>query len=178
MTSEKTYHGRPCKHCQSTLRYKSNAVCVDCTKKRSAAERNLPEMKASRAKYMKTEKGKAARRRYQQTEGYRASQVKYATEKLDNRRKATNEWGKRNRHKTRAYSAAYDAARRGAMPEWLTLEQRRAIEATYATATVLGLTVDHIDPLRGKDRCGLHVPWNLQLLTASENSRKSNRVNQ
>lgn len=111
-------------------------------------------------------------------EGYKASQAKYATEKRDNRRKATSEWCKRNRHKTRAYAAAYDAAKRGAMPDWLTLEQRRAIEATYATATALGLTVDHIEPLRGKDRCGLHVPWNLQLLTASENSRKSNTTDQ
>jgi len=62
-----------------------------------------------------------------------------------------------------------------AVPVWLNEAQRQEIKDWYALAAATGLTVDHIIPLQGENVCGLHVPWNLQLLTAKENASKGNK---
>lgn len=82
------------------------------------------------------------------------------------------------------WKAAHCAKRRTnklrACPAWITQEQLKEIEVFYQEAkrlfkeTGIPHHVDHIVPLQGKLVSGLHVPWNLQVLTASANSRKNN----
>jgi 5-methylcytosine-specific restriction endonuclease McrA len=60
-------------------------------------------------------------------------------------------------------------------PTWA---NREAIDAIYAEAQRMNMTVDHIVPLRGKTVSGLHVESNLQLLTRVENAKKGNRFEQ
>lgn len=75
----------------------------------------------------------------------------------------------------RASRAAYRAAKKNATPVWA---DKSAIRAIYAEAVRLGMAVDHIHPLTHSKLCGLHVPWNLQLLSKSDNSRKGNRLDE
>jgi hypothetical protein len=70
--------------------------------------------------------------------------------------------------------AARRAKKLKATPPWLTDEQKQEIAYFYENRPV-GHHVDHIEPLRGKEICGLHVPWNLQYLPSLDNIRAGNR---
>ncbi len=91
-------------------------------------------------------------------------------------------WERNNRGLTRALNAKRRAAKKQAVPKWLTLEHKQQIKSIYKEARRLELLdgikrhVDHIIPLQSPIICGLHVPWNLQILTASDNSRKKNKL--
>lgn len=91
------------------------------------------------------------------------------------------EWAKRNRDSRAAKQAERRAAKLQRTPKWLTKEDKQAIKEFYTKAkqitieTKIRHVVDHIIPLQGKLVSGLHVPWNLQILTESENSQKSNK---
>ena len=71
-----------------------------------------------------------------------------------------------------AYSRTRKAIIRKACPDWLSEEQYEEIKAIYSRCrdiseeTGIFHHVDHIVPLAGKTVCGLHVPWNLQIITA------------
>lgn len=66
-------------------------------------------------------------------------------------------------------------------PKWLSEEHLENIKNIYIKAKTISIEtgvpheVDHIIPLRGKICSGLHVPWNLQIITRSENRKKTNK---
>lgn len=90
----------------------------------------------------------------------------------------------RMKHRDRrvARKALYEARKRRACPTWLSAAQHKEIQDFYTLARLMseatGIVhhVDHIVPLRGRNVRGLHVPWNLQVLTATENRRKGNTL--
>lgn len=75
----------------------------------------------------------------------------------------------------RANEAKHRARKIRATPKWLSKEQIKEMALFYKNCPK-GYEVDHIVPLRGKDVTGLHVPWNLQYLTTSDNCQKSNKL--
>jgi uncharacterized protein YdaU (DUF1376 family) len=92
-----------------------------------------------------------------------------------------NHWAKRlSRAQRAALQAIRHARRLHATPPWLTAAHKSQIVEIYERArrvsveTGVAQHVDHIVPLRGESVCGLHVPWNLQVIPAYQNIRKSN----
>ena len=91
-------------------------------------------------------------------------------------------WRQENPGKSNAKTARRRAAQLQATPPWLTDEHKKQIEEFYVKAAELTVStgipheVDHIMPLQGKNGRGLHVPWNLQILSQKENAKKNNKV--
>ena len=75
------------------------------------------------------------------------------------------------KHKYKYHAALCRARKANATPKWADLKE---IEQIYKNRPE-GYHVDHIVPLKGKNVCGLHVPWNLQYLPEKVNLSKSNR---
>lgn len=147
--------------------------------------------------YSKTEEGKQKRRKYaiNYTNKNRENVNKYAREWRCKNKERLNPKQKEYRDKNLQFYRQKDrekfqnpkrklqhkinqADRRArklrATPLWLTEEQKQEITNIYTNCPI-GYHVDHIEPLRGKEICGLHVPWNMQYLPALENIRNGNR---
>ena len=92
----------------------------------------------------------------------------------------------RAKPEVKAYKAERNRLKQGraheARPKWLTKDQAKEINDMYIhmrdcrAVTGEEYHVDHIVPLKGENICGLHVPWNLQVLPAYINERKSNKM--
>lgn len=100
-------------------------------------------------------------------------------------RQASNDWYHANKHRLDVRAARVEACavrRRKldqATPCWA---NKAAMLAVYEQAQLLndetGIEhhVDHIYPINSDEVCGLHCEDNLQILTATENVRKSNNL--
>jgi hypothetical protein len=96
-------------------------------------------------------------------------------------RKLKAKWKKENPDKVNAQRARRRAAKLNRMLKWGKEYLKPEIDNWYRRAKLATIfmeepyEVDHIEPLQGKNISGLHVPWNLTLLTQSENASKGNR---
>lgn len=172
---------------QKGARIKIRSHCRKCRSEKSAAhnKNNFERVSKIQAAYRDRNKDKI--------KNYFADLYVKTKNKIDARNKAwhaanresRSEKGKENYRKNRA--AAYErrgrrrASEISATPRWLSFIQKAQVTEVYDIAfaremqTGIKQHVDHIVPLRNKAVCGLHVPWNLQVLTADENLSKRNR---
>lgn len=124
-----------------------------------------------------------ARKNYYENREFRLKTMKkYREENPETFALSNKNWRANNWPKVVAKNRRRDALKLKAAPPWLNVGHLIEIESFYELAHVLtSITgtrhhVDHIYPLQGKEARGLHVPWNLQVLTASENCRKGRKM--
>ena len=172
------FTGEPCKHGHVAPR-KTKGACLECIK--LEWQENSTKRAEYFKEYNKSEKGQENKRRY-----YEANKEQVIA------RAAARPAQEKRRHKD-AYDAANPEQRlartsirrrrfRSATPPWLTKEQKNAMKQLYIEAQRLTkltgerYVVDHIVPLINDEVCGLHVPWNLRVITQDENLVKSNKL--
>lgn len=192
--------GRPfsyCKKCEAEYKaahYKANAARYSELSKawrsqnadrykannHSYYRRNLEKSLETARKWAKEnpEKRREAWERYrrEKIETARTNEAAYRERNREVCNARIREWKGKNKPLLAYYSRTRHAARRNAIPAWADLE---AIKKVYEEAasrrekTGQDWHVDHIVPLKGKTVCGLHCEANLQIISKTENLRKS-----
>lgn len=126
-------------------------------------------VKANKARYYAKYKGKILEKCKQ----YRAAKKAELAEYF-------KKYKQTNKELVNAVNAKRRASKLNRTPAWLTADDLWIIKEIYALAKArtklhgFAWHVDHIYPLNGKEVSGLHVPYNLQVIPAIENLRKSN----
>jgi hypothetical protein len=110
-----------------------------------------------------------------------AKNRKWYFEHLEYARAQSNErmlkWAKENPERCAATEANKRAAKLQRTPEWVDyakIAEQYELAASLTKETGIKHEVDHVVPLQGANVSGLHVHYNLQILTKSENSSKGN----
>ena len=172
------FTGEPCKHGHIAPR-KTKGACVECLK--------IEWIKgnASRAEYFqrynRSEAGRDAKQRY-----YEANKSDIIAKARATPNELKNAYRKKWKDGHPVQVLADNKVRRrkhrSATPPWITRQQKTEMRSIYQIAITMSQTtgeryvVDHIWPLRSDFVCGLHVPWNLRVITQADNLLKSNNL--
>jgi 5-methylcytosine-specific restriction endonuclease McrA len=168
------FTGEPCVRGHVALR-KTKGSCLECVKEDWAVDNERRKEKP------KTEAAKAAGKRYYEKNRL-AVIARAAARPAEEKRRNRSDYKDRNVDVVRADTSVRKRRHREATPRWLTPAERLQMRELYVQARKMTeltrerYVVDHIVPLRGEEVCGLHVPWNLRVITQEENLKKSNKL--
>ena len=174
-TGNKYYFtGLPCTRGHIALR-KTKGTCVECMKEDWAIDNEKRKEKP------KSEAAKAAGRRYYE-KNREVVIARAAARPHEEVREYKEKYKAANPELYKALTSVRKRRHRNATPPWITKEQKLQIRQMYLQAQKLTkmtgerYVVDHIIPLLNDSVCGLHVPWNLRVMTQEENLKKSNKL--
>jgi hypothetical protein len=160
------------KSIKGETRYRS--YCKQCEKQRKTAWRkdNIERHNAKSRLWTLNNKEKS-----------RETKIKWVANNLEKDKEIRKRWKKLNPGLIKIYTKTRRTKLKIATPSWLTEHHKKEIQEIYNKVIKMNLEqgstvyhVDHIIPINNTMVCGLHVPWNLQILKAEENLRKHNKV--
>jgi 5-methylcytosine-specific restriction endonuclease McrA len=172
------FTGEPCKHGHVAPR-KTKGACVECLK--IEWEKGNQTRAEYFRQYNQSEAGQKAKREYYDRN--KAQVIEKAFSRPPKEKAAAKQrYKEANPDLYKELVSLRRRRFRQATPKWLTAEHKMEIRMKYRLAieltrrTGMRHAVDHIVPLQGETVCGLHVPWNLEVVTQEENLKKSNKL--
>lgn len=159
------YLGNPCKKGHNEGRYTAYQHCIVCSKiKRAHQTKNSDK---NREKEIDREWRKKDRLR---------DPEKYSKRWKEYRNKNKEKYDRYQKDNL-GYFAHHAAMRRYQKKVSNYIKEEDDIKDIFIKASKLDgkYEVDHIYPLKGSDSCGLHVPWNIQIIPEKENRQKRNK---
>lgn len=170
-TCKRCEQAKPVSEFRPDQRYRDGfgSWCVECHR-----QRNSTWARENRSRLTE----KARQWRSKNPEAWRGAYTAFHNRNKEVRAKENAAWAKKNKALRRASDARHKTSKRRAMPPWV---DQQAINAIYRLAvetekaTGVRMHVDHIVPLQHHLVCGLHVPWNLQVISGSLNESKRNK---
>lgn len=167
-----------CRDCRRQL----NSEWRQANKERLAEYHKNWESKNKETRRIKKSKWESLNKhvdRNRNPEAEKRKQVKYRMLNRAKRVVSSMQWAASNRHLTRHYANMRRCKKIQATPLWANILAIKSIyELAQLNTIVTGILhhVDHIVPLNSRLVCGLHWEYNLQILSNTENSIKSNRI--
>ncbi len=182
--------------------FEDRRVRVEKNSKRRYYLKNREKILAWTRSYHRENADKEAKQRKAwyaaNAQNHKALRDRWRQKNADRNKQINAAWQAENKEKCRAYYAAwrlrdldhyktlfnikcaeYRARKIGATPPWADKKEiakyyRLSRQKTIETG--VKHNVDHIVPLKSDVVCGLHVPWNLAVITAAENFAKGNKL--
>jgi len=177
------FTGEPCIRGHVSKRLVSNRSCIECSKE-SHLENRDERLKVMKKRYHENKDyySMYSKKWYLENRESVLDRVnKYRIENKEYLKEYYKNYYYENKNKYVAFSAKRKSQKINSTPNWLNKEQENQLKYIYRLREILSndyitYHVDHIIPLQNDKVCGLHVPWNLQILTAQDNLSKSNKI--
>jgi len=168
------FTGKPCTRGHIALR-KTKGSCVECIKEDWVIDNQKRALKP------KSEASRAAGRKYYE-KNKEVVKARASSRPANEVRQYKDLHKQKNPEYYKSLTSVRKRRHRNATPAWITKEQKLAMRQLYLQAQQMTqitgerYVVDHIIPLISDEVCGLHVPWNLRVITQEENLKKSNKI--
>jgi hypothetical protein len=164
------YRENKCKQCNNEARMEPKEKDRQAAYQKAYSKTNKETIAVKKAIYRKTNKETLA-----------VKKVAYCKANKKAIAARTAAWKKDNKAAVNAATVRRRSAKLNRTPKWTTKEDLETIKQIYIVANQFSKSfgteyqVDHIIPLQGELVSGLHVPSNLQIITAKENQIKGNK---